>query len=89
MQQILQEDTTSMALEKNELNWTAVKWIFLYSIWRHRNGLVFSDDKSKLVDKIFEWQRISFEWISRRDKKWSKNWDVWLAGPATSNGLEG
>ena len=86
MREVLQEDTPATASGKEDLVWMAVKWITMYSVWTHRNTMIFSGANSNLVENLFEIQRSSFEWMSRKDKKWSKSWEEWLENPASNNG---
>ena len=41
--------------------WTAVKWVFLYLIWMHRNALVFSGVKTNPLGTFVEIRRSAFE----------------------------
>ncbi|KAJ9549250.1 hypothetical protein OSB04_021793 [Centaurea solstitialis] len=67
--QLLQEDGDAIRLNKNKAWWVGVKWIFLYLIWAQRNRLVFNNNKKRLEDCYFEWQRVAFEWINSRAKE--------------------
>ncbi|KAJ9541035.1 LOW QUALITY PROTEIN: hypothetical protein OSB04_027541 [Centaurea solstitialis] len=81
VQELLNEDSSpSWGVGKEEV-WLAVKWSFMYFIWRHRNSLVFERSSSIVHDKVLEMQRQSFEWISKRSKGWTIHWEDWLADP--------
>ncbi|KAJ9555268.1 hypothetical protein OSB04_009882 [Centaurea solstitialis] len=82
VQDLLNEVSSPSYGDSKEELWLAVKWSFLYLIWRHRNALVFERINTKIQDKVLELQRQSFEWISKRSKSWSKCWEDWLADPA-------
>ncbi|KAJ9552270.1 hypothetical protein OSB04_016315 [Centaurea solstitialis] len=84
VQDVLQEETSNSSNEGGDEVWTAVKWAFLYFIWRHRNSLIFEAAKTKLEDKFLELKRWTFEWISRRAKGWNKGLEVWSANPTRS-----
>ncbi|KAJ9551745.1 hypothetical protein OSB04_015790 [Centaurea solstitialis] len=78
--QMLQEDADSLKSQKSKAWWVGVKWIFLCLLWSQRNRLVFENKKSNLLDLFYEWQRIAFEWISKRVKDVQFDWFSWLSG---------
>lgn len=79
LQELLQEDQTSGEDKRKRSLWEAMVWSFLYLIWSHRNKVVFEEEKSKLEELFFQFQRKVFEWIKRRDKKTSMEWANWLS----------
>ncbi|KAJ9565161.1 hypothetical protein OSB04_001127 [Centaurea solstitialis] len=59
--QLLQEDADLVRIYKGKAWWVGVKWVFLYLLWSHRNRLVFHNDKKRLDECFYEWQRIVFK----------------------------
>ncbi|KAI3736110.1 hypothetical protein L6452_15643 [Arctium lappa] len=54
------------------------------------NKIIFKAEKSRLEELFFEWQRIAFEWVSRRSKKQRVDWLTWLSGNVISKvGVQG
>ena len=78
---VLQGSNSSIEIEKEDAIWSGMKWMFMYLNWSHRNSIVFAAERGKLTDKLFEMQRKSFEWISRRSKNWAMSWEDWLVNP--------
>lgn len=65
----------------NKELWHVVVWASCYFIWNNRNDRVFS---TKLCggNKIFqEIQMRTFEWVTRRSKKGTLQWDMWVLNP--------
>ncbi|KAJ9553900.1 hypothetical protein OSB04_017945 [Centaurea solstitialis] len=77
---LLQEDADLLRNNKSKAWWVGVKWVFLYLLWSHRNRIVFDNKKTGLGDYFFEWQRLAFEWISKRVKDVQIDWFAWLSG---------
>ncbi|KAJ9558860.1 LOW QUALITY PROTEIN: hypothetical protein OSB04_013474 [Centaurea solstitialis] len=78
--QFLQEDDNLIQSLKDKAWWVGVKWTFLYLLWSNRNRLVFENNRKSLDDCFFEWQRLSFEWLSNKSKKGFLDWFSWLSG---------
>ena len=81
IQDILQDDNSRVDTRENVSVWSAVKWAALFLIWSHRNEIVFKGSNGSIVDKLFEWQRKMFEWISERSNKTLGGWNHWLENP--------
>ncbi|KAJ9553481.1 hypothetical protein OSB04_017526 [Centaurea solstitialis] len=80
-QEILQLGEPAGEIVKEDDIWTGTKWSIMYLIWEHRNAIVFKENKNKLLDKFFEFQRRTFEWITRRVRKKNTEWGKWLVDP--------
>ncbi|KAJ9547561.1 hypothetical protein OSB04_020104 [Centaurea solstitialis] len=78
--QFLQEDADLVRTFKGKAWWVGVKWVFLYLLWSHRNRLVFHNDKIRLDECFYKWQRLAFEWISNKSKGVHLDWFAWLSG---------
>ena len=87
IQDVLQVDNSNSRYGGRDEVWTAVTWCVMYFIWNHRYSLVFKKAKTNILDKAFEFQRITFEWISKRAKKWSISWENWLIDPDGALGI--
>ncbi|KAJ9539578.1 hypothetical protein OSB04_026084 [Centaurea solstitialis] len=81
LSQFLREDAALLKSSKGNHGWVGLKWCFLYLVWHHRNKIIFSGERSRVNDIFFEWQRVTFEWMSCRIKDGSGDWFSWLAGP--------
>ena len=53
---------------KGTSNWLDAKWVFVYLIWAHRNIVVFKGEKSQVFVLLFEFQRLSFDWVKSTEK---------------------
>ncbi|XP_071708309.1 uncharacterized protein [Rutidosis leptorrhynchoides] len=63
--------------------WQAIVWTCGYIIWKNRNNTIFHNKKGNGPTILNEIQLKSFEWISRRSKKSSLDWNQWLLNPST------
>lgn len=48
--------------------WKATIWSMAYLIWKHRNDVVFRQDRRKLMDLWFEFQLRIFQWNNYRSQ---------------------
>lgn len=78
---VINQDHNSVRNSKISEIRAAVWWTFLYFIWTHRNQIVFKEDKRNVADLFLDFQRRSFEWISKRVRDKILDWAVWLSSP--------
>lgn len=64
--------------------WIEMVWSVLYPLWSNRNRIVFEKCDRKVEDLMFDFQRISFEWIASRVRRKRIDWNVWIASPRLS-----
>ncbi|XP_071719423.1 uncharacterized protein [Rutidosis leptorrhynchoides] len=60
--------------------WQGIEWT-CYTIWRNRNLAIFQKKKGNCPMTLNEIQVKSFEWIARRLKASSLDWNQWLLNP--------
>ena len=61
--------------------WQATVFVTGYYLWKNRNSKVFKG-KLESSSRIFQdIQLKTFEWVSRRSKKWKIEWDKWTTRP--------
>ncbi|XP_071724716.1 uncharacterized protein [Rutidosis leptorrhynchoides] len=71
-------------LLRGDINiWQAVTWSTSYFIWRNRNNKVFHDKSWNAPVALNEIQVCSFDWISRRIKGSTIDWNVWITNPVS------
>ncbi|XP_071729019.1 uncharacterized protein [Rutidosis leptorrhynchoides] len=59
----------------------AVEWVSGYLIWKNRNQTIFRGKKGNGPMILNEIQVRSFEWISKRSRKTTLDWNQWLLNP--------
>ena len=62
--------------------WHVVLVVAAYFIWKTRNDRVFKGKEQTSSRTFHDIQIKSFEWLSRRSKKYSFPWQKWLERPA-------
>ncbi|XP_071694288.1 uncharacterized protein [Rutidosis leptorrhynchoides] len=62
--------------------WQPIEWTCGYTIWRNRNLAIFQKKKGNGPMTLDEIQVKSFEWISKRSKACSLDWNQWLLNPS-------
>lgn len=68
----------------SKMLWKVVVWTAGYYPWNDRNDKVFSV-KSNGIEKIVQDIKLmTFEWASRRSRKGSLEWELWMASPRRS-----
>ncbi|XP_071686920.1 uncharacterized protein [Rutidosis leptorrhynchoides] len=62
--------------------WHVVKWASSYLIWKYRNHKVFRNKVASSPNVLNEIQSTSYEWITRRSKKYKFDWNQWFTNPS-------
>ncbi|XP_071692610.1 uncharacterized protein [Rutidosis leptorrhynchoides] len=63
--------------------WQAVEWVTGYLLWKNRNQKVFHNTSRSTATLINDIQVKSFEWISKRAKRYNLQWHQWLINPSS------
>ncbi|KAJ9564542.1 hypothetical protein OSB04_000508 [Centaurea solstitialis] len=84
LQECLLLAVRSGASSKGTQRWEAMVLCLAYLVWANRNKVVFNQAKGGIADKLFEYQRRIFEWISIRSKDLRLDWNLWLSDPLNS-----
>ncbi|GJR39359.1 reverse transcriptase domain, reverse transcriptase zinc-binding domain protein [Tanacetum coccineum] len=69
--------------------WQLVIWTTGYYIWKERNSRVFKAKVASINKFFHEIQVKSFDWISRRPKKASFDWQKWFVDPSSCEFSDG
>ncbi|KAJ9543812.1 hypothetical protein OSB04_023519 [Centaurea solstitialis] len=81
LQDILLAAVRNGANSKGTARWEATIRCMTYLVWSNRNNLIFNSGKGDLVDKLVEFQRRIFEWLSNRNREMCVDWFSWLSDP--------
>ena len=69
--------------------WNAVLRVAGYLIWKRRNDRVFRGTTASLVRLFQDIQLKSYEWINRRSKSISFEWEKWIVRPQSCGTVQG
>ncbi|XP_071741049.1 uncharacterized protein [Rutidosis leptorrhynchoides] len=74
----------NLAYDNKKAFWQAVCWIVCYILWKSRNAKVFKNKIETTSSLLNEIQSLSFEWISRRNKRNKIDWLHWFSCPSST-----
>ncbi|KAJ9555354.1 hypothetical protein OSB04_009968 [Centaurea solstitialis] len=84
LQDLLLTAVRSGSNSKGTARWEATIRCVAYLVWCNRNNWVFNSAKDDPADKLLEFQRRIFEWLSIRNKEMRVDWVSWISDPLNS-----
>ncbi|XP_071728774.1 uncharacterized protein [Rutidosis leptorrhynchoides] len=68
--------------------WQAVEWVTGYLLWKNRNQKVYHNNSRSTATLVNDIQVKSYEWISKRAKKYNLQWHQWLINPSSFGSMD-